>query len=162
MAIPNFDEKNRRGRPFVGEGCKKKVYQKLEPYLCSGLSMRKACSEARVSRTWVYTLKLRDKNFANQIARAEQYLSVLVNKLIVTELFRIIARQQTGEELSKSDLDYLMWFAIHSTLTREEFGRREAFIGSYDPETEIQRLMGLMEIRSKGDGKEETFQVGTS
>ncbi|MBI3397422.1 hypothetical protein HY045_03010, partial [Candidatus Woesebacteria bacterium] len=97
-----------------------KVFQKLEPYLCSGLSIRKACNEARVGRAWLYTLMERDENFADQIARAEQYLSVIVNGIIFRELLRIVIKQQNNEKLSTLDQDFLMWFVVHSTSTREE------------------------------------------
>lgn len=142
------DENRKRGRPLIGLMGKMLVVRKLEPYLKIGFSIRKACSEAKVNRAWVYTLRERDENFADQIDRAQQYLSVIVNNILTGEVVRIVKKQITGEELSKLDVDFLMWFGTHSNAASEEYGRREKMMNSYDPELEIHRIEQLIKSYS--------------
>lgn len=149
--------KNLGGRPQLTEDQKvrRKEYLllKLEPYLKSGLSVNKALREAKVFNSEFYKYLSEDRLFGEKIELFKQYLSVLVNKVIVTELFRIVEKQNGNENmlpqpLSKTEIDSLIWFALNSNVCGEEWGRRQK-PDSYDPEMEMQRLHTLIEEAHK-------------
>lgn len=138
------DEANKGGRPETTEEEKQEMLQKLEPYLRSGLSIRKALKEAQVPNSTFYDLMSRDSKFSEQIGRFRQYLSILLNSSIIKHLQSITRKQNENVPLTKEDISFLQWFATNSNLTREEFGERKD-VGFYDPEAEIQRLARIME-----------------
>lgn len=144
------EEKNKGGRPSLTEDEKKIMLQKLEPYLKSGLSTRKALLQAGVPNSTFYDLMEKDEKFREQINIYRQFVPIMLNSSMVKHLQEIIAKQNDGEKLNKEDLKFLKWFAINSNITKEEFGERKE-IGIYDPEVEIQRLSRLIDEQSKGE-----------
>lgn len=149
------EEKNKGGRPpMTPEQRAKKIQemsQKLEPYLKSGLSIRKALGEAKISKDSFYRMMDADEGFRDTINRYRQFVAVLLNNAIVRELMTIVEKQNGNEAknikpqaLSKEDRQFLFWFALNSNNTKEEYGRREN-ISLYDPEAEIQRVKSLLE-----------------
>jgi hypothetical protein len=144
-------EENVGGRPEITEEQKKEMLQKLEAFLKSGLSVRKALREAQVPNSSFYKLMERDEGFREQINRFRQFLSVVFNNTVIRYLRAIIEKQNDGEELTKEDVEFLKWFATNSNLTKEEYGERKD-IGLYDPEAEIRRIAGLIdEASAKGN-----------
>lgn len=153
------------GRPEFTEEEKKEMLSKIEPYLKSGLSIRKTLKEAGISRASFYNIMDRDEEFRSKVDRFRQFTSILLNNAIVRHLQDIIQRQNfepTEEQkakgivkvsLFKEDIEFLKWFATNSNLTREEFGERKD-VGLYDPEAEIQRLARIMESDDEGDDNE--------
>jgi hypothetical protein len=146
------DETRPEGRPAITEEDKQEMLQKLEPYLKSGLSIRKALKEAEIPSSTFFDIMSKDLKFAEQINRFRQFVSVLLNNAIVRKLQDIIKKQNAGTELTKDDTDFLKWFATNSNLTREEFGERKD-IGLYDPEIEIQKIAGLIDELSTKEVK---------
>jgi len=114
--------------------------------------LHKACFQAGVPRSTVYYLMERGKEFLDKIDLFRQYLSVLFNRAITRELFRIVKKQNDGKELNKEDRRFLMWFALNSNLTREEFGRRGNY-GLYDFDTEqyIHRVARMIDESTGAD-----------
>lgn len=148
------DEKNKGGRPPINEEQKKQMLSKLEPYLKSGLSVRKALKEAQISSATFYRIMDKDEGFREQIDRFRQFVAVLLNNSLVRELQNIIKKQNDGQPLTSEDKSFLWKFATTSNLTREEFGERKT-IGLYDPEVEIQRVANLIdEATGEDDGNE--------
>ena len=47
---------NKIGRPSITEGEKDMIVRKLEPYLKSGLSIRKACQLTQIPKSTIYDL----------------------------------------------------------------------------------------------------------
>lgn len=147
-------KKNLGGRPGVTQLEKEDMVRKLDPYLKSGISIRKALSEAGISKTTFYKLMDKDEWFRDTIERQKQYLSVLLNSSIVKHLHEIVRLQngyadKNGNEvppkkLKKVDIDFLWKFATTSNLTKEEYGDRKA-VSLYDPEAELQRLMRIID-----------------
>lgn len=149
------EEKNKGGRPPMTPEEKaekiKAMSQQLEPYLKSGLSIRKALAEVKISKTDFYRMMGEDEGFRDTINRFLNFTSVLLNNALVRELQFIVEKQNGSERkgirpqpLAKEDLQFLMWFALNSNLTKEEFGRRER-IDMFDPEAEIQRVKRIIE-----------------
>lgn len=145
-----MEEKDKGGKPPITEEEKNEMVQKLEPYLKSGLSIRKAVLEAQIPRSTFYDLMAKDPKFADQINRFRQFISVLLNNGIVRQLQTIIQKQNEKQKLDSDELNFMKWFADHSNLTKEEFGERKD-IGIYDPEVEIQRLLGLINEATEGE-----------
>ena len=143
----NKTEENGRGKPVTTQEQKDEMVRKLEPYIKSGLSIRKALSEAQVPRSSFYDLMTEDDEFADQINRFRNFVSVLLNNSIVRELQDIIKKQNEGIKLTKDDKEYLWKFATTSNLAREEFGERKD-IGLVDPEVELNKIMSLIEKKS--------------
>lgn len=146
---------NKEGRPAMTPEEKaekiKLMSQKLEPYLKSGLSIRKALAEAKISKTDFYRMMEEVDSFRDTINQFRQFVAVLSNNAIVRELMFIIDKQNGNEakhvkpeKLSRDDREFLKWFVLSSTLTKDEFGERKD-ISLFDPEAEIQKVKGLLE-----------------
>lgn len=146
-----MEEKNIGGRPRLTPEQlaekKSKLLQKIEPYLKTGLSVNKALHEAKIFNSEFYRYMREDEFFRDEVNRYKQYISVLVNQAIVTELFRIAEKQngrETTQPLSKDDHKFLWWLALKHNSCKEEWGRRKN-IDSFDPAEEIQRVKRLVE-----------------
>jgi hypothetical protein len=149
---------NKEGRPEITEDEKKEMLQKLEPYLKSGISVRKALKEAQIPNSTFYKLMERDEQFREQIDRFKQFISIILNNSIIRHLHTIVAKQtpkegEAEELLTKEDMEFLKWFATNSNLTKEEYGERKD-IGIVDPESEIHRISGLIEELTDGKKNE--------
>lgn len=144
-------EKNKGGRPAVSEHEKYLILSKVEPYLKKGLSIRKSLHEAKISRATFYRIMEKDERFRDQIARFQQYISVLVCKAIYNHLLYIREKQTGNEEknispqkLDKDDIKFLFWFALNSPLTKEEYGEKSNG-QDYVPEEEIHKLKQMID-----------------
>lgn len=151
------EQKHPGGRPSISEEQKKDIVSRLEPYLKTGLSISKACLETKISRATFYRLMEDDEEFRDKINQFRNFVSVLVNNALVRELQTIIEKQNGNEargikpqRLAREDRDFLWKFALTSSLTKEEWGKRED-ISLFDPEAEIQRVKRMMEETSTKD-----------
>ncbi|MEK7571974.1 MAG: hypothetical protein AAB553_06905, partial [Patescibacteria group bacterium] len=81
--------KHAGGRPKTSEEQKEAMLSKLEPYLKSGLPLRKALLEAGIAPATFYRIKRVDPSFDSKIERQRQYLPVLYNSSIVKHLHYI-------------------------------------------------------------------------
>ncbi len=153
-------QKNKGGRPALSSDDKNEMLRKLEPYLKSGLSLRKSIIEAGIVSTTFYKYKSQDPSFRSKIEHFQQYLSVLLNSSLIKHLHEL-ARKQTGyrkedgtvippQSLNSKDLAFLQWFATTSNLTKEEYGERAA-VSSFEPELELQKMKNMIndEIEKK-------------
>lgn len=140
--------KNRGGRPFLTEKQKQErkdlILLKLEPYLMSGLSVNKSLKEAKIHNSEFYKYMRNDRLFGEKVARYRQYISVLLNQAIVTELLRIVQKQNSNQSLSKIDTDFLFWYAMNSSVCREEWGR-PTNNPYFDPEEELQKIKNIVD-----------------
>lgn len=145
------DNKSKGGRPWLTDEQKtrrkEEIVSKLEPYLKSGLSVNKALKETKTHNSEFYKFMSEDRLFGEEIARFRNFISVLVSSALVTHLMDI-ARKQTGygqpQGLSKDDVDFLQWFAVHSNNTTGEYGRRIKE-SSFDPEMEMQQVERIIQ-----------------
>lgn len=142
------DNINKGGRPWLTDEQKtrRKEYlsQNLEPYLKTGLSVNKALKEAKIHNSEFYRYMSEDRLFGEKIARFRNFISVLVSSALVSHLMDIARKQMESRGLSKEDVDFLCWFALHSNHTTGEYGRRIRE-SSFDPDEEIQKVYGLIE-----------------
>jgi len=151
------------GRPVTPESevvlKKKTMLDKIEPYLKSGLSIRKSCLEADINRSELYVFIAEDDNFSDQIHKFQQYMSVITSNTIVREMIQIAQKQNPkvdkdgnvttpAKPLTQSDLDLVKWFALNSKSAKEEFGERKD-INTFDPEAELKRLNEAIEASAK-------------
>lgn len=140
--------RDKGGRPPITETRKETMVSKLAPYLKSGLSIRKALSEAKIPRATFYRIMENDEYFRERINTLKQFTPVLLNNALVKELFEIIKKQSVNEPLTKEDIKFLWWFALKSKSTKEEWGRREGY-NPYDSENEIQKLKYSLKNRQQ-------------
>lgn len=130
-------------------GKKNAMLAKVEPYLKSGLSIRKACLEAGVERTQLYDYMAEDDSFSNQIHAYQQYMSVVVANTIVREVIQIAQKQNPTKDdkgnsipakpLSAPEMELVKWYALNSKMAKEEFGDRKEIV-TFDPEAELKKL----------------------
>lgn len=146
-----MEEKNMGGRPRLTPEQiterKLRLLRKIEPYLKSGLSVSKSLHETKIFNSEFYKFMAQDEFFKDEVSRYRQYPSVLANQIIVTELFRIVEKQngrETTQPLSKDDHKFLWWFVKHSNLCKEEWGRHKN-AKSFDPEVEIQKIRSMLD-----------------
>ncbi len=122
------------------------LLRKLEPYLKSGLSVNKALKEAKIHNSEFYKYLAEDEFFGEKIAKYKHYISVLTNHIIVSELLRIVEKQNGNltqnikpQPLSDQDIKFLWWYAINANTCREEWGKNAKEV-NFDPEVELQKL----------------------
>jgi hypothetical protein len=145
---PMTDSKNKGGRPWLTTQQKTQrkehLLRRIEPYLCSGLSISKALRAAQIHNSEFYKYMKEDMLFGEKIANFQNYIPVLVCNIIATELMDIAKRQQeAGGLLSKEDADFVWMYALHSNLTTEEYGRHNK-VNSFNADEEIQRLKYML------------------
>lgn len=145
------EEKNGRGNQPITQEEKDRIVRRIEPYLKSGLSIRKACLEANIPKTTFYDLMSSDEDFRDKIDTFKNFVSVLLNNTLVRELQAIIEKQNGNEakgikpqRLDSTDIGFIKWFAATSNSTKEEWGERKD-INLFDPEVEIQKVKKMME-----------------
>lgn len=146
------EEINKGGRPKKYNDTERQIMlTKLEPYLKSGLSVRKALSETKIQSGTFYRIMAEDERFREQIALFRQFVGVLLNNALVRELMTIIDKQNGNETrnvksqpLTSDDRAFLQWFSLKSNLTKDEWGDRER-IDLFDPEAEIQKVKAIIE-----------------
>lgn len=152
------NEKHPGGRPPLSEEHKTKrkedLLQILEPYLKSGLSVNKALKEAKVFNSEFYKYMAEDEFFGEKIQRFRQYVSILVNSVLVNHLHFIVRKQNEGISLTDEDIKFLWWFGLHANVCREEWGRRETTT-LYNPEAELQKMKDMIdnEVEEKLNGR---------
>lgn len=144
-------DKHTGGRPWLTDEQKTRrkeyIVHKLEPYLMTGLSVNKALREAKIANSEFYKYLSQDRLFGENIQRFRNYISILVNSALVNHLMDIAKRQMGYEQpqgLSKDDVDFLCWFALHSNLTSGEYGGRNKN-DSFDPEMEVQKVKRIIQ-----------------
>ncbi len=147
--------KNKGGRPSITEDEKKQILQKLEPYLKSGLSVRKSLMQAKIPNSTFYSLMEKDDKFREQIRVYSQFLSIMLNSSLVKELQAIVKKQNEGKALNADDKKFMQWFALNSNLAKDEYGERKK-VNVIDPQAEIERIKNLIKEQSilEGDSDE--------
>lgn len=143
--------KDQGGRPPITEKQKQEILQKLEPYLKSGLSVRKALMQAKIPNSTFYTLMERDDKFKEQIRVYSQFLSIMLNSSLVKELQAIVKKQNGGITLNADDKKFMQWFALNSNLAKDEYGERKK-VNVIDPQAEIERIKNLIKEQSLLEG----------
>lgn len=143
--------------PEEKEARKTLLLQKIEPYLKSGLSTRKALLESKVANSEFYRLMDEDEGFREQIETFKNFTSVLLNNAIVRELQDILQRQNgfidengkkvKSQKLTRDDRKFLQWYAVTSNSTKQEYGERKD-ISFFDPEAEIQKIKGILKEKT--------------
>ncbi|HLL60743.1 MAG TPA: hypothetical protein VK338_03425 [Candidatus Nitrosocosmicus sp.] len=109
------------GRPSLKENQIDIIFRKIEPYLKSGLSIHKACTEAKIPKSTVYDLFNENDEFAEKVMVCKGHTSVLLNSLLFNELNRMKTKQKQKKQLDARELDLLKWYATHHNNTRWEF-----------------------------------------
>lgn len=117
--------KNKGGRPPLTPAEKTELVQKLKPFLNMGLSMRKACLEAKVSRSTVNDQLAVDEEFANQIAREKNYLTRITSSILYNKLMDIADKSGKKLKLTGEETEFVWKFVMTSGATKHEFGDRE-------------------------------------
>ncbi len=155
------------GRPATSDQEKENILQKLEPYLKSGLSVNKACLEAKIPKSTVYDFIEKDSSFSERIEAYKNFMSVMVSNSVMREFSRIIEKQQ-GElvddgkgnkvrkwgKLDGQEIGFIQWVALNSQATREEFGRRQD-VSVVDPQLELKKLAAMIDEAADDDYPEE-------
>ncbi len=137
--------KKKRGNQPITNKQKQMMVRQIEPYLKSGLSVRKACQQSGVPRSTFYDIMATDDDFADQIKRFQSYVSVLTMGMFMKELLIIYNKDKVGGKLDRQDLKFLMWFATNSKHCRDEFGQAQRNQLSVDPQAEISKLTKMID-----------------
>lgn len=129
---------------------KDEIVHKLEPYLKIGLSVRKACLEAKIPKSHVYDLMNEEEDFMDRIVTCQNYMSVLVSDILMADVLRISADVKNNKRLLKEDAERVHWVALNSNLLKEEFSERKN-VEVIDPQAELKKIMALVGIEQKED-----------
>jgi len=132
------------GRPETTQEEKNIILHKLEPYLKTGLSVRKALLQAEIANSSFYDIMEKDPIFSEQIAVFQQFISIMLNSSVTSHLQSIVKKQNDKLDLTSDDIKFMEWFALNSNITKEEYGERKK-VNFTDPEVEIQKVKKLLE-----------------
>lgn len=139
---------------WITDQKKDEILRKLEPYLKSGLTVHKACLEAKIPDSTVSDL-MKDEKFAEKIKTFQQYLSVLTANAFYNLLVKLI-KKMTGvknpdgtwkeepQDLSKNELELLKWHSTKSKITREEYGDRQE-VEVINPQERLKKINELLD-----------------
>ena len=135
------------GRPSISSENLELIVRKLEPYLRSGKTLRKACILAQIPKSTVYKYYDVNDEFTDKIDTFSAYPSILISdnffrRLVdiskrskrLAELENLISSKKISKEkylsekvrneITENDWSFLKWYALNSHSTREDWGRR--------------------------------------
>lgn len=112
---------NAIGRPSLTPEAVDNIFRKLEPYLKSGLSLHKACLEAKVPKSTAYDLCDTDYEFSEKIDTSRNHLTIMTHQIMYKHFQNIQGKQNKGEMLDTNDLNFIKWFASTNKIAKEEF-----------------------------------------
>lgn len=126
------------GRKPITDEDKNVLVQKLAPHLQSGLSIRKACLEAKVPRSTIYFLMKEDESFLDQIERLQNFGQVVYSNvnfkmmLDINDKAEKAYKEQKPLELSKDERHFLMWLGENDKNLSERWGKKIQLTGKDD------------------------------
>ena len=181
-------EENKEGRPPLTREELQTIVRKLEPFLKSGQSLKRACLNAQVSHTTAYKYYKEDEWFADQIDAFSSYPTNLVGNLFFGRLVGITAKynklQDAEADFEKGTIDekeykqirednfitrdewsFVWQYATRSKATRDEYGMRAELTGKDGeplvPETSTREVAELLhKILHTDDGTEPVELIG--
>lgn len=121
MTMETKDKTNKVGRPTISEKEIEEILEKLEPHIMAGLSIGKAISRAGVPRSTVYKLYQENPEFVENIKLLQKNFGIIVNNIIGTELTRITNKQDSDEELTKDDRQFVQWIANTNKMMKQYY-----------------------------------------
>jgi len=104
----------KRGKPPLTQSQIDLIFQKLEPYLVTGLSISRAVFNANVPRSTVYNLYQENKEFADRVNTAQRFFTTIVNDIISGEVRFILDKQENKVPLSRDDRQFIQWIAVNN------------------------------------------------
>lgn len=116
---------NRRGRKPISNNQKDYILRKLRPYLNQGLTVNKACYEARIPKSTVYDLLAEDIEFAENIAREKNYLLKTTTGILFNLLMNIAAKISAKETLRPDEIRFVWKFVTTSAATKYAFTEKD-------------------------------------
>lgn len=112
------------GKPPIGQRKIEDIFRKLEPYLRCGVSVHRACQEARIPKSTVYDLLRENSEFAEVVDASKKFFTVVINDLIFMEV-KIIADKQNNKKLSAEDRKFIQWVALNNRTMHEFYGNNQ-------------------------------------
>lgn len=104
----------KRGKPPLTQNQIDLLFQKLEPYLVTGLSISRAVFNAGVPRSTVYNLYQENEQFADRVKAAQSFFTTIVNDIISGEIRFILDKQENKVPLSRDDRQFVQWIAVNN------------------------------------------------
>lgn len=117
------------------------IFHKLEPYLKNGLSLNKACIQAKIPKSTVYQIYQKNVEFMEKIDACRNYHAVLATSVLTTELERISTKQKNGDKLGSDEIKFVQWIALNNNSLKEEYGRIEESNEHKKPNEEMQMFI---------------------
>lgn len=114
----------KKGKPKLNNKQIELIFRKLEPYLRCGVSIYKACQEAKIPKSTVYDLLEENSEFAEVIEACKKSFTVLVNDIIFMEVKRISERQN-NKKLTAEDRRFIQWVAVNNKNMHEYYGNNQ-------------------------------------
>ncbi len=164
----NMAGNSNAGRKPLTDDERDEIFRKLEPYLKSGLSVNKACLEAKIPKSTVYDEIGENTIFAEKIEGAKNFQSIMLSNFMMREMSRIMKKQEGTviedkdgnkvreyAQLDGSEVSFMQWVATNSKSTQEEFGKRQD-INLIDPQVELKKLNDLINEAADDEYDEET------
>ncbi|MBI2601264.1 hypothetical protein HYW42_04910 [Candidatus Daviesbacteria bacterium] len=112
------------GKPPIGQKKIEDIFRKLEAYLRCGISVHRACQEAKIPKSTVYDLIKENSEFAELVEASKKFFTVIVNDLIFMEVKRI-ADRQGNKKLSAEDRKFIQWIALNNQTMHEFYGNNQ-------------------------------------
>lgn len=112
------------GRPALTQEQIDDVFHKLEPHLRTGLSLYKACLEAKIASSTVYEIYKRNEQFMERVEAVKNYRQVLLNDIVTKELVRIQSKATNLLPLEANEVKFIQSLMLHQTEIKDTLEER--------------------------------------
>ncbi|MCL5784546.1 MAG: hypothetical protein M1142_04310 [Patescibacteria group bacterium] len=112
------------GKPPISQKKIELIFRKLEPYLRCGISIHRACQEAKITKSTVYDLLEENSEFAEIVEACKKSFTVLINDIILMEVKRI-ADKKGNKHLTAEDRKFIQWVAVNNKNMHEFYGNNQ-------------------------------------
>lgn len=165
-------DENLGGRPPLDQSDLDSMVHKLEPFLKSGQSLKRAALNAGIPVSTAYKYYKENEWFMEQIDAFSAYTANLVGNLFFGRVVNITKNSQKIDDLrkqldkgeitkevfadrllefdiTKEDWDFIKWYATNAKPVRDEYGTRSEVTGKDGepliPESPLKEVAGLLQ-----------------
>lgn len=126
------------------------VLQKLEPYVKSGLSVRKSCNVCGIPESSFYHFAKKYPWFLERIELFQTYQSVLLSNIFHQKLEQLHHKFVVeGIEPTKQEWRFMQWFALNAKSCSNLFGKTTFIKISDKADANISEVLDRLEEEAK-------------
>ena len=152
-----------RGKPITDKEWET-IVSTLAPYLQRGLSVKKACFEAKIPFATVYRKMREDEEILHRIEALQNFKLVAYSDFILRKFLSIYEKANKKEPITKDEMKFIYWMGENDKTLAEMFGKTTVLTGKdglpvipvvLQQPKNLKALLEMLEIIKKRGGLEE-------